>query len=54
MALSKSVRPSRLTGAHVVAAVCALERGTAARALSILGVDRDSLRDAARAEAGLG
>ncbi|MGY1604954.1 Clp protease N-terminal domain-containing protein [Geodermatophilus sp. SYSU D00815] len=51
--LSKSARPARLRGAHVVAAVCDLERGTAARALTALGVDRAALRAAARAEAGL-
>ncbi|MGY1670027.1 Clp protease N-terminal domain-containing protein [Geodermatophilus sp. SYSU D00710] len=44
---------SPLRGAHVVAAVCDLERGTVVRALSALGVDRDRLRDAARAEAAL-
>jgi hypothetical protein len=36
-----------------VAAICDLEHGTAARALAALGVDRDRLRDAARAEAGI-
>ncbi|WP_336033625.1 Clp protease N-terminal domain-containing protein [Geodermatophilus sp. FMUSA9-8] len=44
----------RLTGAHVVAAAARLEHGTAARALAALGVDRDRLRAAAEAEAGLG
>jgi ATP-dependent Clp protease ATP-binding subunit ClpA len=53
VALSKSTKPSPLRGAHVVAAVCDLERGTAARALAALGVDRDRLREAARAEAGI-
>lgn len=53
VALSKSQRPARLTGAHVVAAACELERGTAVRALRALGVDRDELRKAARDEAGL-
>jgi ATP-dependent Clp protease ATP-binding subunit ClpA len=53
VALSKSTKPSLLRGAHVVAAVCDLERGTAARALAALGVDRDGLREAARAEAGI-
>lgn len=53
VALSKSVKPSQLRGAHVVAAICDLEHGTAARALAALGVNRDRLRDAARAEAGL-
>ncbi|PWW22821.1 ClpA/ClpB-like protein [Geodermatophilus normandii] len=37
---------SPLRGAHVVAAVCDLERGTAVRALESLGVDRDRLRAA--------
>jgi ATP-dependent Clp protease ATP-binding subunit ClpA len=53
VALSKTERPSSLRGAHVVAAICDLEHGTAARALAALGVDRDRLRDAARAEAGI-
>ncbi|SFT44686.1 Clp amino terminal domain-containing protein, pathogenicity island component [Geodermatophilus amargosae] len=46
VAAAKAAR-SPLRGAHVVAAVCDLERGTAARALSALGVDREQLRDAA-------
>ena len=54
VALSKTVKPPRLRGAHVVAAICDLEQGTVARALAALGVDRDQLRDAARAEAGIG
>ena len=54
VALSKSTTPSRLAGAHVVAATARLERGTAARALAALGVDRDRLREAACAEAGIG
>jgi hypothetical protein len=37
-----------------VAAACSLERGTVARALAALGVDREELRTAARAEAGAG
>ena len=40
----------RLAGAHVVAAVADLERGTVPRALDRLGVDRARLADAARAE----
>ena len=40
----------RLVGAHVVAAVAGLERGTVPRALGRLGVDRARLADAARAE----
>lgn len=51
VALSKSTKPSRLLGAHVVATICDLERGTVVRALTALGVDRDRLREAARAEA---
>ena len=54
VALSKSTRPAGLTGAHVLAAAARLERGTAARALAVLGVDRDRLREAACAEAGIG
>ena len=53
VALSKSVKPAGLTGAHVVASVSRLEHGTAARALDALGVDRDRLREAAYAEAGI-
>ncbi|WP_208723245.1 Clp protease N-terminal domain-containing protein [Corallococcus llansteffanensis] len=53
VALSKSTRPSRLRSAHVVAAACALERGTAVRALTALGVDRARLKAAACAEVGL-
>ena len=54
VALSKSTKPSRLTGAHVVVAASRLEQGTTARALAALGVDRDRLREAAETEAGLG
>ena len=53
VALSKSAKPNGLKGAHVVAAISRLEHGTAARALAALGVDRDRLRDAAYAEAGI-
>jgi len=53
VALSKTGKPSKLKGAHVVAAICDLEYGTAARALAALGVDRGRLRDAARAETGI-
>jgi ATP-dependent Clp protease ATP-binding subunit ClpA len=52
VALAKVGR-SPLRGAHVLAAACALERGTAVRALTALGVDRGDLRAAARAELGL-
>ena len=48
VAAAKAAR-SPLRGAHVVAAVCDLEHGTATRALSALGVDRDRLRGAAGA-----
>lgn len=40
----------RLAGAHVVAAVAGLERGTMARVLDRLGVDREQLGVTARAE----
>ena len=50
VALSKATKPSYLQGAHVVAAACELERGTFIRALDALGIDRDALRAAARAE----
>ena len=51
--LSKSTKPSLLQGAHVVAAACDLEHGTAARALAALGVDRGQLREAACGEVGI-
>jgi ATP-dependent Clp protease ATP-binding subunit ClpA len=51
VALSKTSKPRRLLGAHVVAATCDLQYGTVARALTALGVERDRLREAARAEA---
>lgn len=51
VALSKASKPRRLLGAHVVAATCDLEYGTVARALTAMGVERDGLREAARAEA---
>jgi ATP-dependent Clp protease ATP-binding subunit ClpA len=40
----------RLAGAHVVAAVARLERGTMPRVLERLGVNPEQLADAARAE----
>ena len=40
-----------LRGAHVVAAVAGMERGTAIRALDVMGVDRSALATAAREEA---
>ena len=47
--LARSSR-QRLAGAHVVAAVAGLERGTVPRVFDRLGVDRQQLADAARAE----
>jgi ATP-dependent Clp protease ATP-binding subunit ClpA len=44
---AKAGRPAPLRGAHVVAAVTDQERGTAARALRALGVDRAALTAAA-------
>ena len=49
--LSKQVTPSRLLGAHVVAAVAGEGQGTAAPALQAMDVDAAALADAARAEA---
>ncbi|RYB96750.1 Clp protease [Nocardioides glacieisoli] len=43
VALSKTRRPARLRGADVLVAACRLERGTFARALESLGVDREEL-----------
>ena len=54
VALSTSTKPRRLQGAHVVAAACDLRHGTVARALAALGVERDQLHEAARAEVRLG
>lgn len=48
--LSKHPKPRRLLGAHVVAAVAEIERGTVVRALSRMGVDREKLAAAARDE----
>ena len=48
-AMARSAK-QRLAGAHVVAAVADTERGTAARVLDRIGVDRRRLADAARAE----
>jgi ATP-dependent Clp protease ATP-binding subunit ClpA len=42
----------RLVGAHVVAAIAGLQRGTMPRVLDRLGVGREQLADAARAELG--
>ena len=49
--MSKQVKPSRLLGAHVVAAVAEEEQGTAARTLRAMGIDAHALAQAARAEA---
>jgi hypothetical protein len=42
----------RLSSAHVVLAAADVERGTLARVLDALGVERAALRDAARGELG--
>lgn len=47
--LARSAK-QRLAGAHVVAAVATIERGTVARVLERLGVDRGRLADAAAEE----
>lgn len=48
--LSKSQKPRRLRGAHVVLAVTEMERGTMVRTLDRMGVNRDELAAAAREE----
>lgn len=48
--LAKKDKPSRLVGAHVVAAVARMEHGTAARALRAMRVDRHELAVAAQQE----
>ena len=48
--LSKAQKPRRLRGAHVVLAVTEFERGTVARTLDRMGVNRDDLAAAAREE----
>ena len=48
--LAKTERPSRLVGAHVVAAVARMEHGTAARALRVMRIDRHALAAAAAQE----
>lgn len=48
--LSKHPKPRRLLGAHVVAAVAEMERGTVARTLRRMGLDRQQLAAAARDE----
>lgn len=47
VALARARRPSRITGADVVAAAAALEHGTLPRALRMMGVDPGALRAAA-------
>ena len=42
---------SQLVGAHIVAAVAEMEHGTAARALTVMGIDRATLAAAAHQEA---
>ena len=49
--LARSAK-QRLAGAHVVAAVATIEKGTVARAIERLGVDRGQLADAAARELG--
>ena len=46
-ALARADKPSRFLGAHVIAAVAAMEHGTVARALMSLGILRDVLAAAA-------
>ena len=48
--LSKAQKPRRLRGAHVVLAVTEIERGTVARTLDRMGVNREELAAAAHAE----
>ena len=50
-ALARAETDSGLVGAHVVAAVAEMEHGTAARALTVMGIDRAALAAAARDEA---
>lgn len=51
--MARSAESPRFVGAHVVAAVAAMEHGSAARALTVMGIDRGALADAAREEAEL-
>jgi len=50
--LSKATKPSQLLGAHVILAICQMEHGTSAQALSSMGIDRAMLRAAAYEELG--
>lgn len=49
--MARSTKRTQLLGAHVVAAVAQMEHGTAARALTVMGIDRSALAAAARNEA---
>jgi ATP-dependent Clp protease ATP-binding subunit ClpA len=49
-ALARAEKPSRFSGAHVVAAVAEQQEGTAARMLEALRIDRRELAEAARRE----
>lgn len=48
--MARSNKRSQLVGAHVVAAIAQIEHGTAARALTLMGIDRSALAAAARTE----
>lgn len=50
--LARADKRSPLVGAHVVVAVAQMEHGTAARALTLMGIDREALAAAAREESG--
>lgn len=50
--MARRRKPSRLTGAHVVAAVAGMEQGTAARVFEALGINRQALLAEAEAEIG--
>lgn len=52
VARSKATEPAALRGVDVVAAVAEQEHGTAARALTVLGVDRPALLEACQAVPG--
>lgn len=51
--LSKATKPSQLLGAHVILAICQMEHGRSAQALSSMGIDRAMLRAAADEELGV-
>ena len=50
--MARSDHSSPLIGAHVVLAIADMEHGTAARALTAMGIDRTALAAAAREEIG--